>query len=85
MRSYRNANGLPPLPKNGNYFHRLVQRVSDREHNTAEDATCTSCHGDGWYVGHEEECYTTGDCVCDGVQIQCETCGGLGRLDAVRP
>jgi hypothetical protein len=26
---------------------------------------------DGWYVGHEDECYDTGDCCCSGVQIQC--------------
>lgn len=33
---------------------------------------CPGCGGDGWYVGHEDECYDTGDCCCSGVQIQCE-------------
>lgn len=33
---------------------------------------CPACGGDGWYVGHEDECYDTGDCVCSGVQVRCE-------------
>lgn len=39
---------------------------------------CPTCGGDGWYVGHEDECYDTGDCVCSGVQVQCE-CAGATR------
>jgi hypothetical protein len=41
-----------------------------------EPDTCPACGGDGWYVGHEDECYDTGDCVCSGVQVKCE-CGAL--------
>lgn len=45
--------------------------------NTAERPgftalVCPECGGDGWYVGHEDECHETGDCNCSGVQIQCE-------------
>lgn len=40
---------------------------------------CSACGGDGWYVGHEDECSETGDCNCSGVQIECEC------QSAVRP
>ena len=36
---------------------------------------CPACGGDGWYVGHDDECYDTGDCVCGGVQVRCECQG----------
>lgn len=39
---------------------------------------CPHCGGDGWYVGHEDVCYDTGDCECSGVQVQCE-CAGACR------
>jgi len=42
---------------------------------------CQMCGGDGWYVGHDDECYETGDCNCSGVQVRCETCGGTGEVD----
>jgi hypothetical protein len=50
--------------------------------DTREDETvkCSACGGDGWYVGHEDKCYETGDCGCSGVQLQCEKCGGTGRV-----
>ena len=40
---------------------------------------CRTCDGNGWYVGHEDECCRTGDCACSGVQIQCEVCFGTGE------
>lgn len=41
---------------------------------------CESCDGDGWYAGHDDdECRELGDCVCTGVQIECEACEGTGR------
>lgn len=37
-----------------------------------EPATCSSCGGHGWYIGHEDVCYDSGDCSCSGVQVECE-------------
>jgi len=33
---------------------------------------CPVCRGDGWYIGHEDACYDTGDCQCGGVQVRCD-------------
>lgn len=33
---------------------------------------CPACYGEGWYVGHDDECYDTGDCVCSGERVRCE-------------
>jgi hypothetical protein len=43
-------------------------------------ATCPDCGGDGWEIGHEDECYEQGDCVCAGVQVPCNRCGGTGDV-----
>lgn len=45
------------------------------------DPTCPDCRGDGWVIGHENQCYAKGECECSGVQEQCERCRGSGRLD----
>lgn len=37
-----------------------------------QPAACPTCGGDGWYVGHEDACHDSGDCVCSGEQVQCE-------------
>lgn len=43
--------------------------------------TCPKCAGDGWQIDHSDECYEAGDCVgCGGVQVECETCEGTGRV-----
>ncbi len=43
---------------------------------------CSNCQGDGWYVGHANDCsgWNTGECNCGGQQIQCETCKGEGYV-----
>lgn len=43
---------------------------------------CTRCGGQGWDVGHEDECYESGDCNCSGVQIECPDCLGMGSVKA---
>ncbi len=40
---------------------------------------CPACKGDGWHIGHEDECHENG-CVCSGVQHLCEKCGGKGQV-----
>jgi hypothetical protein len=50
----------------------VVAYLSTGEPYIDEPDTCPACGGDGWYVGHEDECYDTGDCVCSGVQVRCE-------------
>jgi DnaJ-class molecular chaperone len=48
---------------------------------SARSEPCATCGGDGWLVDHSRECYARGECVgCDGVQVQCSSCGGSGRL-----
>jgi hypothetical protein len=54
----------------------VVAYLTTAEPYIDEPTTCPACGGDGWYVGHEDECYDTGDCVCSGVQVECE-CGAL--------
>lgn len=49
------------------------------------DATCPDCQGEGWYIGHENQCYAKGDCECSGVQEWCDRCKGSGRLDREGP
>lgn len=41
---------------------------------------CPSCGGDGWYLGHEAQCYLDGDCNCSGVQVVCDECRGSGYV-----
>lgn len=41
---------------------------------------CPGCGDDGWYVGHEDDCHETGDCVCSGVQIECGCSGEKAAL-----
>lgn len=41
---------------------------------------CSDCGGDGWYVGHADQCNETGQCTCNGIQIQCEKCQGIGEV-----
>lgn len=45
----------------------LVDLDDDREPDL-----CPACGGQGWYVGHDDECYDTGDCVCSGERVRCE-------------
>ena len=49
------------------------------------DVTCPDCQGEGWYIGHENQCYAKGDCECSGVQEWCDRCQGTGRLDSLLP
>lgn len=66
--------------------HAEIARLREERDSLAPSAdpvyepppVCRSCNGDGWYVGHEDECHETGDCHCSGVQIPCEMCGGTG-------
>ena len=43
---------------------------------------CTYCSGDGWYVEHDPYCggWESGNCDCQGVQIQCAKCEGTGEV-----
>ena len=56
------------------------RRVAAGEFGGLPEVECPSCGGDGWYVGHEDECWETGDCNCSGVQLQCEQCQGSGSV-----
>ena len=63
---------------------RIPKADPTREVITPEDvAVCSECGGDGWWVGHDEECYRSGDCGCSGVQIRCHVCFGSGVLNRV--
>lgn len=63
----------------------IVAAFNDATDEPREDV-CPACGGDGWYVGHEDECHDTGDCVCSGVQVECECqaadVSGRERTDA---
>lgn len=43
---------------------------------------CSDCQGDGWLLGHEDQCYAKGACECSGVQEWCDRCRGTGRAAA---
>lgn len=47
--------------------------------NAGQEPPCVVCGGDGWYIGHEDECYDSGNCLCAGIQVECDC-----QTDAIR-
>ncbi len=50
----------------------VVAYLTTGEPYIDQPESCPACGGDGWYIGHEDECYDTGDCNCSGVQVECD-------------
>lgn len=46
----------------------IGQRTSSAPDGTT--GSCPDCGGEGFVIGHEDECYEDG-CVCSGVEVEC--------------
>lgn len=66
-------------PRTSRVSDQIVEAFNALQDDEAENEWCYSCGGDGWYVGHDDECYDTGVCNCSRVQICCDSCGGTGK------